>query len=697
MSDLGSPPRRQADKSPTADSSPPAITSPPQGPGQKKVKVKKAADNRGAVFKSATQRFRTGDIITPSGVTLISGGTKSSSKGPSTSHHSSVPQSAYTVGTATLRKRYPRPQRWNVEAWGNKAECIGKMTMDARCMEICDSTIWCAEYDGNITIREKNGVVFAVVEREETAPPITSLHYVGSSCQGSVMLVGHENGMILSLDAQRATRVSEDHHFHTGAVVSLLPVYHGIYTSSLVVSASTDGTIVAFDVHTMEKCGASMTQGAPITTLQGSGPYLYSGSIDGSIKKWDIQTGFEMADYNAKNKGAVTSLLLDGKYLWVCHSDEPAISIIEVTAMVEVHTLKPTTPNPPIPLKLLSVHQHVWSGHEDGTISVWNSQDLSLVRVMQTEDDANMTSLRKVTTVPEDYEIWSTCANGVARVWRNQEYQLPIWCSDVVAAGEEELLECQREMKAIRQQLAERDEKIAALESGVNRLSDEATESSNLQRSIQNLAMNRSRELEIESDRRKRVELELAELRDSLITYHKSKVPSSQHLLHYKPDDVLAIVQGLESRPSPPTTNDDVLYNHITTLYDQRKKSDPSTPSPQRRKKKHTKSELVAMINTLLESSTNENKQAVKKTGEPEQQPAEPAPQSAECTNCEELRKKLDDKEHECVELKEKEHELKADNERLTDMLEKLKLSHKRVYAQLQTLTQTQNEQLQQQ
>ena len=684
MSELGTPPRRQADTSPPAGSSPPAITSPPQGPGQRKLKVKKPTDHRGAVFKSSTQRFRTGDIITASGVTLIGAG--KGTKSGSATHISSVPQSAYTVGTATLRKRYPRPQRWNVESWGNKAECIGKMTMDSRCVEVCDSTIWCAELDGNITIREKNGVVFAVVEREQTAPQITTLHYVGSSCQGGVMLVGHQNGMILSLDAQRATRVSEDYQFHTDAVVAILPVYHGIYISSLAVSASADGTIVAFDVHTMEKCGADMNHGSPVTCLQASGPYLYSGAIDGSVKKWDIQTGFEMADYVSKNKGAVTSLLLEGKYLWTCHSDEPAIIIIEVTAMVEVHALQPTSPNPPIPLNLLSVHQNIWAGHENGTISIWNSQNLSLVRVMQTEDDANMISLNKVTTVPEDYEIWSTCANGISRIWRNQEYQLPIWCSDVVAAGEDELMECRREVKNMKQQLAERDDKIALLENGVNRLSDEATESSDLQRSIQNLAMNRSRELEVESERRKRVELELAELRDSLISYHKTIVPSTHHLLHYKPDDVLSIVQSLTTQPIV-STNEDILYNHITSLYEQHKKPDQST---QRKRKKHTKSELIAMINTLVEN-TNEKSDSADVI--PEQQKEDPV---SECVNCESLQNKLNTKEVECAELKEKEHELKGDNERLTDMLEKLKLSHKRVYAQLQTLTQSQNEQLQQ-
>ena len=433
-----------------------------------------AADQRGCVFKSSTQRFRSGDIMGSGGVSLIRGHDTPAEETRHASdsvqrkpvHRSPHRQTGYSLHTTGVRKRHAKPSRWKVEEWNDRPECVGRTACDASCVAVAESTVWCAERDGTITIREKDGCVFAIVERDASAPEITSLLYVSSTLKGGRIIVGHANGTVLSLDASTAERCSSDVSLHSDSVTCLALVYQSP-TSSLAISASLDGTVKTFDVFTLQPCTSPLVHPAPVSCVVSSGPYTYTGCDDGHIRKWDSQTGIEASLHGVG--GAVNDLVLGGRYLWACVSGASQISVIDTVTMLEVTV--PQSPTSASAVKVLMVGQACWVCHEDSTIAVWNvqvcltvvssgevpasiasnllcalghihlfgflvprlpptsyiPQTLEMERIAQTSAPFPVVAVAKVTTIPEDYEVWTLTTEGEVNMWRNHEYTLPLW------------------------------------------------------------------------------------------------------------------------------------------------------------------------------------------------------------------------------------------------------------------------------
>eukprot|EP01061_Rhynchopus_euleeides_P002904 TRINITY_DN12241_c1_g1_i1.p1 TRINITY_DN12241_c1_g1~~TRINITY_DN12241_c1_g1_i1.p1 ORF type:complete len:680 (+),score=117.55 TRINITY_DN12241_c1_g1_i1:956-2995(+) len=609
-------------------------------------------DQRGSVFKSGTQRFRAGDILAQGGISLISG-SHQEEEGPSRQASGSVPRKGqrspqrthgYSVHTSGVRKRYVKPTRWKVDEWSQRPECVGRTACDATCMTVADSTVWCAERDGSITIREKDGCVFAIVERDASAPDITSMMYVSSTLKGGRILVGHANGTLLSLDASTAERCSPDVSMHNSDVTCITLVYQSP-TSSLAISASSDGTVCTFDVHTLQACSSPLVHPAAVRCVVSSGPYSYTGCDDGCVRKWDSQTGIESSIHGVG--GPVTDLVLAGRYIWTCVSGSSQLAIIDTVTLLEVTA--PQSPTPATAVKVVMVGQSCWVAHEDGTIAVWNVQTLELERVTQSTSPAQVVSACKVVTVPEDYEVWSLTEDGEVNMWRNYEYTLPLWCSNAYTTWGEELGEVREKVSQLRAAHKAKCDEHSQLEGLYERLKEDMIEQSQLQQSVQNLVDVRAHEVDVESERRKRVEVELSELRQCIISAHKARALPQQHLLHYKPSDVKAVVNWLAfesnstQRAREPGSE---LHNAISD-------ADAVLRPDMEPLSSYSELEMVDVVRRLTDATQGEGTARVA----------------------------------ESEALRVRNAALEEDNARLKDMLEKLKASHRRVNNQLQALS----------
>ena len=347
-------------------------------------------DARGSVFKSSTPRFQHGDIMAAGGVRLLAGSEKrAEAVGAGTSPQRAAAAAAAAAGAAAappphqqqhaatrthaLRKRHPRPTRWAVDQGDGRAECVGRAACDGVCAAVADSTVWVAERDGALTIREKEGSVFAVVERGPAAPRVTALLYAPAPLGGGRVLLGHADGSVAALDAATAEPRAGNPALAGGAVTALKAVYNS-HTTSLGACGADDGTACLFDLHTLQRVSETLVHPDSVTCVECSGPYVYTGCADGCVRKWDSQTGLEVSCHSvgAGSGQPVADLLLSGRYLFACVQGSPRLAVIDTASGQEVDPPQP--PTEASATAILAVGQHIWVTHDDGVIVVWNAQ-----------------------------------------------------------------------------------------------------------------------------------------------------------------------------------------------------------------------------------------------------------------------------------------------------------------------------------
>ena len=197
-------------------------------------------------------------------------------------------------------------------------------------------------------------------------------------------------------------------------------------------------------------------------------------------------------------------------------------------------------------------------------------------------------------------------------------------------------------------------------------LKEDMLEQSQLQQSVQNLVDTRSSEVDVERERRKRVEVELSEIRQCVISAHKELAPPTQHLLHYKLSDVKGIINWLafesNSTQRQRDTNTESASLQAAVAEADVVLSPDAAPAEH-----YTEMEVTDVMRRLTASLQQSNAER-----------DDLASRGADGSPA-----------HDEVEvLRSRNGDLEEDNARLKDMLEKLKVSHRRVNSQLQALSQ---------
>ena len=158
---------------------------------------------------------------------------------------------------------------------------------------------------------------------------------------------------------------------HYGEVNSVALSGDGRY----IVSGSRDGTVAVWDLQT----GARLHEltghqgGVTSVALSGDGRHIVSGSRDGTVAVWDLQTGARLHELTGHQDG-VTSVALsgDGRYI-VSGSGDGTVAVWDLQTGARLHEL--TGHQGGVNSVALSGDgRYIVSGSDDGTVAVWDLQ-----------------------------------------------------------------------------------------------------------------------------------------------------------------------------------------------------------------------------------------------------------------------------------------------------------------------------------
>ena len=204
---------------------------------------------------------------------------------------------------------------------------------------------------------------------------------------------------------------------------------------------------------------------------------------------------------------------------------------------------------------------------------------------------------------------------------------------------------------------------------------------------MQGLAAERAQDAGLEGDRRRRVEAELGDLRQCVTDAHRELAPPAQHLLHYKPADVQGVVAWLaaELRRAEAAAGETAGLRAVAAAVERAAGAEEEAGGggggAAKDKRNPSAGELCDVVDNLVLSldacrrklASRFQEEAAAGGGEAE---AEAAAAAAAARA-----------EDEAAQLRRQNAELEEDKVKLKEMLERLKVSHKRVNAQLQALT----------
>eukprot|EP01062_Namystynia_karyoxenos_P077484 TRINITY_DN7815_c0_g1_i1.p1 TRINITY_DN7815_c0_g1~~TRINITY_DN7815_c0_g1_i1.p1 ORF type:complete len:820 (+),score=149.53 TRINITY_DN7815_c0_g1_i1:69-2462(+) len=608
------PPAQPAAQHSAAQSAPPAAAAPQRRPGalglppsrsysgQRKQKAPDRPDSPSGscVFRSATQRFRPGDVISFSGNTLVNTAARLQCGTPPRSHSpmrsgSPLPRSA-EAGQATrrtasplprvamlrpapsavregcstvsasprpssprrssgdariavLRRRHQRPTRAALEDWPPDPGCVSEVAADIVCMTAAETSVWCAERSGELTIRERDGTAFVAVERCPGASAVSAMVYVAGTLGSGKVVIGCVDGTAVALDATtgKPKAGDEPQKLHADMVTAFCLAPPG--SAELLVSCGADGAVACADPHTLRLLRVARPAGATqrpaaLRCVVATGAHCFGGADDGAVRKWDI-AGLQELD-SLRLPGAVRDLLLGGRYLWCATASSSApLRVVDALSMAEVRSgagdCGPCS-------RLAAVGGSVWAAHDDGTITTWDAQTLSLLRAMR-QGAGTVSAMLPVVAVPQDVELW-VAGKGALRMWRDGQYQMPVWCCDAMGALKRHLAEARGEVAALRAELSDCQREA---EAAAARHKDELVGHNSLAHGVQQLAAENQRQLEEERARRRRLDAELGQLRRAVIAAHQQG-GSPRHAAHFSTNDLCSFVATLARRgeASPP-------------------------------------------------------------------------------------------------------------------------------------------------
>jgi WD40 repeat protein len=197
---------------------------------------------------------------------------------------------------------------------------------------------------------------------------------------------------------------------HTGSVNSIAVSQDGRY----VLSGSMDCTIKVWDLHTSQCLHTLVRHQNEVSSVAVSpdGLYIVSGSSDNTIKVWKLDTGQFIRSLNG-HTDRVTSVAVssDGRYV-LSGSMDSTIKVWDIQTGQYLRTLEGHTGR----VNSVAVSpegRYVLSGSEDNTIKVWNIQTGQHLNTLE----GHTNWVNSVTVSPDGLYILSGSRDNSIKVW----------------------------------------------------------------------------------------------------------------------------------------------------------------------------------------------------------------------------------------------------------------------------------------
>eukprot|EP00756_Hemistasia_phaeocysticola_P004948 Hpha_TRINITY_DN13097_c2_g1::TRINITY_DN13097_c2_g1_i1::g.69107::m.69107 len=445
---------------------------------------------------------------------------------------------SYAAEASLQRLRYPRPSR--LELSGGKLDaCVGRRGAEVRAMVSTDTTVWCAEADGTVRIRECDGEPFGQVEREAGAPGITVMLFAAGAAGTGRVLIGHEDGTLASFEATTASRGTSDTRPHSSAISVLTAAYDAAGSGGLAVTGGEDGKVTLCDPVTLEQVAGWQAQEGSVSAAASSGLCLFTASRSGQVRRHPLPAGGE-ADGSLSLPSPVNALALTGRVLWCGGA---GLALVDTKSMEKLKQLAPAAGSEIC--SIVPCGSAVWVCHSDGAMQVWDAQTLELQR--QLHNDRSLHTALRVCTVPSDFEVW-TGGGGAVQMWRNSEFKMPAWCGELLekAKADKDKAKAEREAAAAARRGNEEQDMLVRKEkerAGAAHIERENAET--LLEATRTALQKKSAEADEERGRRKRLEHEHSDLRKAVLTAHQAVAPPSEHASTYSAQGLRAALAYL--------------------------------------------------------------------------------------------------------------------------------------------------------
>ena len=287
-----------------------------------------------------------------------------------------------------------------------------------------EKSVWTGEQDGTIRIRSLPvGTELAVIERKDKSFCNALLLVEGK------MWVGLSDGFIRVYDVSSSPsniQLEKEFVHHSGSVYAL----H--YSSGRVYSGGADWKLYQWNTSTMEYqrlfFGHSNSVRCITSYVGRSGPIIFSGSDDGTIKAWDphapLQNTKDVACIFTFKGHARAVLCMDivplRHQLWT-GSEDHTIRVWDANACQCVAVLdKHRAPVSSLAL----VDTRVWTGAKDGSLMMWDAKTCAYIATLPdtASRPATGSAQRYILSVRRLYrghyhKVWCAASDGVVTCW----------------------------------------------------------------------------------------------------------------------------------------------------------------------------------------------------------------------------------------------------------------------------------------
>ncbi|KAJ9448046.1 hypothetical protein DIPPA_01182 [Diplonema papillatum] len=283
-----------------------------------------------------------------------------------------------------------------------------------RCVEVVQTpgaydgsaAVWTGDQDGEISVRRANGRILFSIERKKDVF-VTSMLSIGG-----FMWCGLSDGYLRIFDEETYALAFEVKQ-HSGAITCMTYLNGCVYTGSL------DWQVLQWDASEFRYMVQLSGHQNAVLCLASEGNTLFSGGDDYYIRCWNLDTLQERGHPwpIIGHRGGVKALQVHEVFLYSASID----GTMKVWNTQTGHLVKflDHRDGPITSLMKDPCSDRIWAGGVDGVIAIWDTTTLQLVTRMLDHAGTYVNSLHVLIRLSE-MKAWSVAQNGSVKVWNSE-------------------------------------------------------------------------------------------------------------------------------------------------------------------------------------------------------------------------------------------------------------------------------------